>query len=1505
MKVTVNFGNIRVIVPCGNGEILVRDLMDLAITRYKKATGKSPDAWVTIHNLKLSSDGGILDPDDKLNDVADDREQIIAIYEEQGSPFLSHNGGDGTSASSVGTESPDIFRGSEDTHHEKKDPYTENDVEITADHISSGVTPLHVRRGSEPALNCISPSPASADPTKRWSAAVIMDNDTSGTSRSVQGNSFGSSENDLVVNVAEDETEEENTGFLRVGQGSERLSILGSGSNNLCWEEAADAQLLRMQDARKEPLGGPGTSPDQSRDRDSESSGGSEDRENPIILKNESGPLGIHVVPDYDSNGRDMGLVVQGVEPGGRIDRDGRLHIGDRIVDINGQSLLHVSFKKAQEIFKDALRDPEIRIRLAKNSLSTGSAQRPKKPPPPVYPKPIVQRKRSNNEEERTDLVEGQERGGLNTKVATVTQTKKIPSSVPISHKNIPLTSNTRKIGRKIPIQLTKGPDGFGFSITTRDNPAGGNCPIYIKNILPKGAAIEDGRLKPGDRLLEVNGIEMTGLSQTEAVKILRNTPLRGIVNLVVSRQEFDPTPSPNLSQELPPDQLEDEFGIYPWKHREILTYNIPLNETGSAGLGVSVKGKTTTTENGPIDLGIFVKSVIHGGAASKDGRLLTNDQLIKINGISLLRMTNTEAMETLRRAMVQGDGPNVAPDAITLTIARQIPSFATYDEDPGTLPSSSSQNNSTVSNINDGSLNRDILEKYTSPLENRTSTPDNSASENSESTVIFIPKSNISDNYGSGSISADFKESKPLGQNPVIERLTGLDTKSNMLRNESYLRASHESWGGNQLHELHGLKIGQDSSINRVNLSPTINLPTFDTAMVDSSYGGSPVRPKPRSRSTTPDNLLSSPSKNGTYSEEKKYLENGDESNSRYKELAMTSQLSLDDESQFTLTRDGFGRQSISEKRHAQLDARNTDTFQRNKRAREEREKQKYLLPEGKQLTDYQNQQEHNHHQLREVCVDRDQETACSTKRPAVKAQTLRANGEIKPSLVRANSAESLVNHVRSNIPHSQPFRVFKEVGKLYRNPLLFYPTCCWSCQSPGCPYHMVPSGGDSINSRGSQVQVGPSLGMKKSSSLESLQTMVQELQKEDKSQARGSRRPTGRAARGRGCNESFRAAVDRSYEGPVTETMETLDEETESSSSAGPGVHGRGSGISSSRDTPSVSSDPAAEETVNGHRKTGKVGKKKGLLKGLGSVFKFGKNKKLTHDQAGKSSKEETEKEEERSRARRAAQEEQERIQEQYRKLVEKQRQEQQQEQTYNKEGFTSISHLPTQTRQERMHQLRAQHQRRHQERQGHYPKDEQEEVYEKEITEAIDRQPRRETEVLHNRSHSFDIYKEMERPGSRVGFADPSKYSHYMNFKEIQQHLQEYRQHQLQNLPRQPQMGKSSPLGQRDRPTSNFFEYESMQGGLQQNTEPNTNSLPRHSNMTGHPPNQPHPPHQHYKKHQVHPFQSVEPPSSHKANGYNDLTQLRPVQSQPSSGALLFLPTRTKREGPGSKV
>lgn len=65
------------------------------------------ESWVSVHNLQ-SQGGGILDPDDRLSDVVDDREQILANFED-GDGTHQHGGGDGASGSSVGTGSPDIF----------------------------------------------------------------------------------------------------------------------------------------------------------------------------------------------------------------------------------------------------------------------------------------------------------------------------------------------------------------------------------------------------------------------------------------------------------------------------------------------------------------------------------------------------------------------------------------------------------------------------------------------------------------------------------------------------------------------------------------------------------------------------------------------------------------------------------------------------------------------------------------------------------------------------------------------------------------------------------------------------------------------------------------------------------------------------------------------------------------------------------------------------------------------------------------------------------------------------------------------------------------------------------------------------------------------------------------------------------------------------------------------------------------------------------------------------
>ena len=58
--------------------------------------------------------------------------------------------------------------------------------------------------------------------------------------------------------------------------------------------------------------------------------------------------------------------------------------------------------------------------------------------------------------------------------------------------------------------------------------------PLYI--FYCAGAAIEEGSLKPGDRLLEVNDKCVDGMSQSDVVTLLRNVPLDSSVTLLVSR---------------------------------------------------------------------------------------------------------------------------------------------------------------------------------------------------------------------------------------------------------------------------------------------------------------------------------------------------------------------------------------------------------------------------------------------------------------------------------------------------------------------------------------------------------------------------------------------------------------------------------------------------------------------------------------------------------------------------------------------------------------------------------------------------------------------------------------------------------------------------------------------------------------------------------------------------------------------------------------------------------
>uniref|UniRef100_A0A8D8LHB1 Partitioning defective 3 homolog n=1 Tax=Cacopsylla melanoneura TaxID=428564 RepID=A0A8D8LHB1_9HEMI len=418
MKVTVCFGPVKVIVPCGDGEILVKDLIRRAITRYKKATGKSGDTWVAVHSLQSQSDGGILDPDDKLNDVADDREQIIANFEDGDGPH-HHAGGDGASGSSVGTGSPDIFQ----------DGKYRTDIEVTNEQIASGVpVSLHVRRGSEPALNIpngisnghmVGPPPITdVNQSKRWSAAAPSLDDQPPLHRKNElkvSNGYSSSKWGGRYPDEEDELPLRHT-FSREGSNRLSMQFLGESPGGFRWTEAMErlnslpgktvpvqngghktSFSLPRENKRKEPLGQANsnppscaTSPGTVLGTDNKSYAKSEF----VILVLDHRSLGLHVVPDYDPLGKERGLLITGIEDGSPAAKNGRLALFDRIVEINGRNLLDLSVDRMQEIFRDSLKGHELRLRIVKylhepnfrRPTGGGGAFSSTQPPQPVFP---------------------------------------------------------------------------------------------------------------------------------------------------------------------------------------------------------------------------------------------------------------------------------------------------------------------------------------------------------------------------------------------------------------------------------------------------------------------------------------------------------------------------------------------------------------------------------------------------------------------------------------------------------------------------------------------------------------------------------------------------------------------------------------------------------------------------------------------------------------------------------------------------------------------------------------------------------------------------------------------------------------------------------------------------------------------------------------------------------------------------------------------------------------
>ncbi|XP_056894577.1 E3 ubiquitin-protein ligase LNX isoform X1 [Takifugu flavidus] len=209
-------------------------------------------------------------------------------------------------------------------------------------------------------------------------------------------------------------------------------------------------------------------------------------------------------------------------------------------------------------------------------------------------------------------------------------------------------------------VTLSKEPyDSLGMTVAGGMSSRGWDLPVYVTNVDPDGVVGKEGSIRKGDILLNVNGMELTGVTRSEAVANLKNTSSPVVLKVLeMCRPEeglqectlppcLTASPTDSTKSPLPNDDYSPLWVSWLQLPRHLYCCkDIVLRRSTSGSLGFSIVGGR---EEVNCNQSFFIRSIVEGTPAYNDGRIRCGDILLEVNGKSTWGMTHTALVRFLK----------------------------------------------------------------------------------------------------------------------------------------------------------------------------------------------------------------------------------------------------------------------------------------------------------------------------------------------------------------------------------------------------------------------------------------------------------------------------------------------------------------------------------------------------------------------------------------------------------------------------------------------------------------------------------------------------------------------------------------------------------------------------------------------------------------------------------------------------------------------------------------